>query len=511
MLMARGSITIGASLLVASAAMGVLQPGNVVLVYNSRNAESLAIRDAYIAARPGVWQFDLNDPAIVPGSISRADFVTRLRNPIRAWIAGVGFGHPDLSQQIMAIATTRGLPARVLSGNDEFQLHSGWASVESELSLLQQDLEAVGSDYLPVRYKGAVFNPYWRALGLPIDSYSRASVLTPRTFVNVVIPPGPAEVWQVTGLTPGDLYLVCRLDSAATAGGASAVQNAQSLIARSQNLIVDRCGVRALFDEFGSPPPPTGFDFDDGEVPPLFPDRADFENAAAFMSGFGFAALHDHTFNFVTGSEFGDPSHSLVALGTYGENHSFANWGEDPAGDGVYISGYPLHPAAVFIAFESWSGTSLYTGGAGRGGQQQCLDFIAAGGSFTIGSVMEPFAFTIPDLQDLLPAMYAAGLTFAEAAYTSMPVLSWQFTPVGDPLARVALVGPGPTPGYQPVGCFGDADRDGDIDFADVTAVLTRFAFTCATGSSRGDADGSGFVSFADVTEVLSRFGSLCD
>lgn len=492
-------------LLAASSASGVLQPANVLLVYNSRNAESLAVRDAYLAARPGVLPFDLNDPLLLPGTITRAEFITRLRDPIRAHIAAGA-----LSQQVMAIVTTRGLPARVLSGDDEFQLHSGWASVESELVLLQQDLEAPGSSYLPFRWKGAVFNPYWRSPGQPIDAFPRTNVLTQRTFTNVLIPPGPHEVWQINGLTPGDLYLVCRLDSAPTPGGNSAVQNVQGLIARSQSLVVDRCAVRALFDEFGSPPPPAGFDFDDGAVPPLFPDRADFENAAAFMFGFGFDTLHDHTFNFVTGSEFANPSRPLIALGTYGENHSFANWGEDPPGDGTYISTYTFHPAAVFIAYESWSGTSLYSGGPGRGGQQQCLDFIAAGGSFTIGSVMEPFAFTVPDMQDLLPAMLAASVTFAEAAYISMPVISWQFTPVGDPLARIVSVGPGTAPLFQPVGCPGDADRDGEVDFADITEVLSRFNFTCAGGSSFGDSDNSGFVSFADVTEVLSRFGVPC-
>lgn len=489
-----------------------LQPQNVLLVYNSAQGESLAVHDAYIAARPGVIELDLNDPTMPAGTVTRADYLARLRNPIRAFINGDG-GGTDRSQQIMAIVTTRGLPARVASEvgtADEFEIRSRWASVESELCLLQQDLEALGGGYLPRRYNGMIYNPYWRMASAPIDSFSRANVKTPRPFTEVVIPPGPESVWQVSGLTPGDMYLVCRLDSAATPGGASAVQNIGALIARSAQPVVDRCGAQALFDEYGSPPPPQGFDLDDGAVPPLFPDRADFENASAFLNGFGIPSTHDHTFNFVTGAELADPLRPIVALGSYGENHVVFGWGEDPPGAGTYVSLYTFHPAAVFIAYESWSGTSIYTGGAGRGGQQQCLDFITRGGSFTIGSVMEPFAFPIADMQDLLPAMMNDGLTFAEAAYIALPAIGWQFIPVGDPLARVSVVGPGPAPASQRVGCPGDADRNGAINFADVTEVLRQFGMSCASGSSRGDANSDGGVNFADITEVLTHFGGAC-
>ncbi len=507
-----GCVIPAAWLLLSAAPAFGLQPGNVLLVYNSRNAESLAIREAYVAARPGVLQLDLNDPGMPVGSVSRSDYLARIRNPIRNFINGIA--GPDVSQQVMAIATTRGLPARILSsagGADEFELYSRWSSVESELALLQQDLEAGGSAYLSNRFSGCVFNPYWRMPGTPIASFTRAAVKTPRPFVNVLIPPGPEEVWQVTDLTPGDIYLVCRLDAAPTPAGNSAAQNAAALIQRSLNLVVDRCGVQALFDEYGSPPPPAGFDLDDGEFFPLFPDRADFENASAFLNAFGIASRHDHTFNFITGPELADQARRVLALGTYGENHDFLGWGENPPGNGSYVNTYEFHPAAVFVAYESWSGTSIYTGGPGREDQQQCLDFIARGGSFTVGSVMEPFAYFIPDMQDLLPGLFFSHMTYAEAVYASLPVLSWQLIPVGDPLARVSVVGPGPAPAVRPVGCPGDADRNGVVNFADVTKVITLWGQTCAAGSSVGDANNDGVVEFADVTKVLELFGNGCE
>lgn len=498
----------------SGAVHAALKPENVLLVYNSRNAESLAVRDAYVAARPGIVELDLNDPTMPAGSVSRADYLTRIRNPIRDFINGTAGA--DRSMQIMSIVTTRGLPARVLSpagGADEFQLNSAWASVESELTLLQQDLEADGATYLTKRYQGMVYNPYWRQAGKAIDSFTRSGVKTARTFAKVVLFPGPEAVWQVPGLTPGDIYLVCRLDSSPTQGGNSAVRNIEALIERSGRLLIDRCGVQALFDEYGSPPPPAGFDLDDGEVPPLFPDRADFENASAFLNSFGIPSLHDHTFNFITGPELPDTVRPILALGSYGVNHNFAGfpgWGESPPGGAAYINTYTFHPSAVFIAYESWSGTSIYTGGPGRGGQGQCLDFIARGGSFTVGSVMEPYAFPFPDMEDLLPALLRDGLTFAEAVYIAMPCLSWQFIPIGDPLARPEVVGPGPLPAHQPVGCPGDANRDGITNFTDISTILTRYGWTCSAATSLGDADNDGVVAFSDITSVLTHFGWTC-
>jgi hypothetical protein len=101
-------------------------------------------------------------------------------------------------------------------------------------------------------------------------------------------------------------------------------------------------------------------------------------------------------------------------------------------------------------------------------------------------------------------------MTFAEAAYQAMPVLSWQWTPVGDPLARIAVVGPGPAPARQPVGCLGDSDRSGGVEFNDATTALLFFGATCESGSSLGDADADGEVDFADITAVLTHLGLSC-
>lgn len=61
-----------------------------------------------------------------------------------------------------------------------------------------------------------------------------------------------------------------------------------------------------------------------------------------------------------------------------------------------------------------------------------------------------------------------------------------------------------------PAACFGDADFDGDIDFADITSVLTNFNALYLGGTGFGDANLDGVVSFADVTAILTNWNGTC-
>ncbi len=453
---------IGVAVLGVSAAEGSLGPQNVLLLYNSQNAESLAVRNAYIAARPGVVQFDLNDATITPGEIGRAVYLAKIRNPVKAFINGDG-GGTDRSQQIMAIATTRGLPA-VLTGNNEFSNVSPWASLESELTLLQQDLET-GSNpgQLPFRFNGIVDNPYHRMTGSTITGFSRAAVKTQRAFVNVESNPPGFQTWSVSQLTPGGIYLVCRLDSAPGPGAQTAVQNIQSLIERSLDLRVTPCATQILLDE------DAGAILDAQGLAPRYPAIDDYLQTAIFMTPLGFRVVHDQTNNFITGAELADQSRPLVALASYGENHDL-NGGENPPGPGSYLTTYGLHPAAMLISLESYNGNSLIDG-TQREDHAQSLDFIALGGSFAICHVKEPFAFAVADMQMLTLQLLSNGLTFAEAAYISIPGLSWQNTPIGDPLARVTIVPP----------ALGDINCDAAVDVEDL------YTFTANPVDVNGD------------------------
>ncbi len=432
-----------ASLCAALPAPAGLAPANVLVVYNSQNAVSQAVRDLYVSARPGVLELDLNSTQLGPGSISRADFVTLIRDPVRAFINGTG-GGPDLSQQVIAIVTTRGLPARVLSPlgtADEFEISSAWASVESELVLLQQDLEMAETGILPFRYSGFIDNPYHRVFDQAIDTYSRAQITAPRTFTEFQTMSGQDLVgsWQIDGFTPGDMYLVCRLDSAPfDFNDPSALDAIAALLDRSQSLDVCVSQVQGLLDAFQLDPMEAGLD--NGAFPPLIEGSDDFNNTTGVLGMLGVSATNDRTSNFVTAGELADQTRPLVALGSYGENHSAFSRGESPPGDGVYLYDYWFHPAAVFIGIESWNGTSLYTPTGFRiTFQQQAAPLVNLGGSFTVVTVMEPFTIGIADLEMIVDNLFVRGLTFAEAAYSAIPCLSWQQVPLGDPLATVTL------------------------------------------------------------------------
>ncbi len=56
----------------------------------------------------------------------------------------------------------------------------------------------------------------------------------------------------------------------------------------------------------------------------------------------------------------------------------------------------------------------------------------------------------------------------------------------------------------------GDANRDGTVTFADITAILANFLTDYSPGTGLGDADGNGVVNFGDVTTALQEFNLSC-
>jgi len=68
--------------------------------------------------------------------------------------------------------------------------------------------------------------------------------------------------------------------------------------------------------------------------------------------------------------------------------------------------------------------------------QSLTADYLLEGASGATGHVDEPFLQQCPRPEQLLPA-YLGGRNFAEAAYLSIPFLSWMNIVVGDPLMRL--------------------------------------------------------------------------
>ncbi len=490
-----------AAVVVAIGALGAdasaapkLTAERTLLLYNSMNEESRRVRDLYVKARPGVLEFDLADATLDParraaaGEITREEFETSVRAPLRAFLDRRDDDGVRLGERVIAIATTRGLPARI-AGADEFTLHSSYASVESELALLYQDWSAdVSAAPFDAAGAGAVRNPYYGRRGEPIAAFDRASIDDTRARRLV-----GAAAWDTTGLTPGGMYLVCRLDSA-PGGGRDAVANIARLIERSQDLSFTVDGVQAALD--GWSPAFRALDADGGL---FFRDGSDFAAAAAVLERAGVPTMQDRSYVFIDGNALPDHDRPTILLGTYGVNHGARGHGAAPTHGPNYLETFTnIHPAGVFVAYESFNGQSLIDGRS-RDGQQQALDFIARGGSFTVAHVAEPFSFAVADTALLAENLLLGGMTFAEAAYSAIPALSWQSTPIGDPLATVRVVRPGgeradPTP----TGAGADARAGVDI-------LRLIAAWGEAGAGHPADLNGDGVVDGIDLMILLTR------
>ncbi|MEP0845410.1 MAG: right-handed parallel beta-helix repeat-containing protein [Phycisphaerae bacterium] len=78
---------------------------------------------------------------------------------------------------------------------------------------------------------------------------------------------------------------------------------------------------------------------------------------------------------------------------------------------------------------------------------------------------------------------------------------------VGDGTPPIVDMGPYER---QPEPCPGDLDGDGDVDLADLSALLTNFGTAAGAAPEDGDIDGDGDVDLADLSELLTSYGASC-
>ena len=87
-------------------------------------------------------------------------------------------------------------------------------------------------------------------------------------------------------------------------------------------------------------------------------------------------------------------------------------------------------PGAVAVHIHSFSAASLR-----KPTRNWCAPLLEKGVCATLGNVYEPYLVFTPNL-DIFEERLRSGMTFAESAYASIPVLSWMTTFIGDPLYR---------------------------------------------------------------------------
>jgi hypothetical protein len=283
-----------------------------------------------------------------------------------------------------------------------------------------------------------------------------------------------------------------------------------------------------------------------------------FDSTLEFRHGPG-----DPAFNATSDGPY-TAAFSTIFIATTGKHHSTSLETITPR----YAEYFNPHPAGVFWSLESFNGWELHspvTGSNGNGvGQGNGLDWLASGGSFAFVHVDEPGAFGAALSGRFVRAYFSLGLTFAEAAYISIPLLA-RNTAIGDPLARAVIwnpdvnndhrvdtidrtlvaardpsadingdgvvdaaddaiinatpdrdcsISPAPSAPGTPVPpdesgnfsfrCHGDVNLDLYVDFDDLSILLGAQGSVCPAA----DVNGSGLVDFADINMMLTYYGA---
>ncbi|BCX46855.1 fibronectin type III domain-conaining protein [Haloferula helveola] len=404
-----------------------LAEDNVLVVRNSAQPDSQAVWEAYQAVRPGVRGMDLNDPSLLPGTIDYSEFVSKIRNPLRSHLESTGS-----AEDVMVIVLTKGIPHRIRDlnlgdvGDSPGTAYNLWqagkasyVSVDSELTLLWQDLE-VGdtANAMDSPADNRVTNPF-RSLATPFASFDRSGIRDSATFV------AGGTTWTMktskkgSNLDPGCMYLVSRLDGNSLGAVIGMIQRGPvaNYNPESDWIVQDKHagGTYDLGD----------YNSTESQVAPQWP-----------------AFLYEETNTFIIGENGDLPngnagtqrlSGRVAALTGYGGNHSGGHWtGFTSTWQGQLAAG------AVYSGIESFNARK-FGGVGGFSDHGQLSDWIDAGGTLGVGNVWEPMTDGAPRNSYLLKHYFIDGRTWVEAAWSSVRYISWQTLVLGDPLAKASF------------------------------------------------------------------------
>lgn len=404
-------------------AFGQLAESRVLVLYNSANADSLAVWRHYSQARPGVRGLDLNDPALLPGTISYENFRTRIRQPLRNHLSTKG-----LTQEVVVFVLTMGIPHRIQDlragdvgdnpGAVSARFNAGnasFASVDSELTLLWQNLDNGEADgMMDSAADNQVLNPYY-GVAASIAGYDRSKIAAAKSFSATGVRWKMLEKSGGSESSPGNLYLTARLDG-------NSAEAVKGMIDRGLHPVYDPSKDHLIEDKsaggtYESSDYQTAFT----QISPAWPAFT-FEQTDAFLIGLNgdLPAGNDGCTRF-TGW--------VAALTGYGGNHSGGSKDR-------YVFTYTgqLVPGAIYNAYESYNARK-FGGIGGFDDHAQLSDWVDAGGTFGTGHVWEPFTSSVARNAYLLKNYLQGGRTWVESAWSGIRYLSWQNVVLGDPLA----------------------------------------------------------------------------
>jgi len=500
--------------LVVGVARAQLAPPEVLVVYDSRIPDSVLVAEHYAgsakvpggiggvqAARAGVRVVDLGTLGAPPANAATLDysaFAARLRDPLAGYLRD-----QNLTRTVRCLVLTKGIAHRVRdinsanvgdspasAGNLFLAGNATYASVDSELTLLLHELDAGeaggAGDSLA---DGVIVNPYHQSAE-ELAFYDPRRLDEPLSLV----PLFPGQVWvggSGGSWTPARMMLVSRLDG-------HTVDDVRAMIDRARQIVVDPRSAVVVLDESGSngvADSAPNAELDNRGFAPIWAGD-DYELTRDLLLGDGRWDASNVRYDpasgaagFIVGPNVDYSGQGIVVSGPvvllahYGSNHA----GAKPGGTAgrSYPESFNYAPGAIFNTIESYNARAF--GGLGTTlNQAQAADFLAAGGTFAIGHVWEPFADFIPDNLFLVRNFLLGHLSWAEAAWTSIPVLSWQHVVLGDPLARVVrttedLNGDGVVDiedlyTYTALGGV-DINRDGVIDERDQAILIEAIRF----------------------------------
>jgi uncharacterized protein (TIGR03790 family) len=454
-MLARRRLTL-VSVLTAAFAFGpsalAIDPSDVLVLYNTASTDGLQIANYYHQVHPQVQLLGITGLG-TSESISADDYLNIVRPQVLSALT------PTTSN----LVTTKGMPLLISvteskpPGNpptytDQYGTHQilNWqanSSLESELA----NVRTVDS-----------------YLRMADQSYSWSNHWSNNPYYLHDGPYNPASY---------NMVLTSRLDG-------YTVANVTAAIDRAQN---------AFIGPTNSAGGPYHFLVDNDPSKNYAPSMAGLVNNV--LNPAGLPVTYNNTTAFV-----GTAPGPVIGYDSHGANQS-----STPA-DYMSIGALniALADGAVFNTWESFNAQSFIPPGqpgSYTGNQGQVGDWLAMGGTAAMGNVAEPGAsiWRVAN-EDQLFQMLIAGMTWGEAAWSSLRQLGYVNTVVGDPLMtwRVLL--------------NGDVNKDGLVDNADLLILSANWGKHVAPGGfgwSQGDLNGDGVVNTADLSLMGKDWGDV--
>ena len=394
LMVACGSILAAGGLPAAPAAPEPAGPGrSVLVVYNSRMAESKAVAEHYAQARQVPAAQVLGLSLSTNELVSRRDFSRTLEEPLfdrltsrRLWRLNprARTGPDDSSYRPLLEARVRylvlcyGVPVRI----------------EHDPTLVEPAADRL--------------RPELKRNGAAVDS---ELALLPLLRQNL-LRSGPLQNWlfgatNAAQLDPTNgLLLVCRLD-----GPSAAI--ALHLVDKALDAETNGLWGRAYCDLRGL-------------------RTGDYKTGDEFLT---WAAEACRRAGFDTVVD--DKPETLPAEFPLSDVAIYAGWyAGEPCGP-FALPTVEFRPGAIAYHLHSFSAATVRSTGSRWVGP-----LLAHGATATLGCVDEPYLAGTPHIGRLLDNLLNHHFTFGEAAYAAQSALSWQTTVVGDPLYQPTLISP---------------------------------------------------------------------